>query len=62
MVLNPKLYLKKITFSLNKMLQALSVSSAGASIPLMITPTVCVTLLKTSHTRSVPKSSSPGIL
>lgn len=62
MVLNPKLYFNKINFFLNKMLQALSVSSAGAYIPLMITPTVCVTLLKTSLTRSVPKSSSLGML
>lgn len=34
---------------------------AGASTPLMTTPTVCVTLLKISHTHSVPKSFSPGI-
>lgn len=34
--------------------------SIGVSTPPMTTPTACVTLLRISHTHSVPKSSSPG--
>lgn len=35
--------------------------STGASTPPTTTLTVCVTLLKISHTHSVPKSFKPGI-